>query len=147
MNINRIRKAAYQWVSQRPANELYLLFSKPIRQRNLRRFLDEGIISESGMETALAKSAGLQARLDLRHVLAHQIRPDHLSYPEFLAYGIENGILPSRDINRIRFDHGDTASSFAKYYSKPNLPRHMLNYILIDRAHIPEDSHYCSCSV
>lgn len=47
--------------------------------------------------------------------MPHSNYPDHALSPEALGYAMKHGIISSKEIAQIRFDHGQTADTYLQY--------------------------------
>ncbi len=67
------------------------------------------LIIEAGME-------GLRVHLNSGRVQGYNIPPDHVRSPKALAYVMREGFVSSRELGRIKFDHGETVKIFIQDY-------------------------------
>ncbi len=90
----------------------------------LKYCLDHIVISRSELEEEIAirvKQLGRESYLE--HINGHEKWPDHTISAHALAYAIREGELTSAEIQQIKFDHGDTPSSFMEAGVKNLIPR------------------------
>jgi hypothetical protein len=83
-----------------------------------RRFLnfciDENILSQEELEkAATARIIQLGRESYERHIDA-DVLPDHTASPQALAYAIRLGGLTDAEVDRIKFDHGETRYTFCR---------------------------------
>jgi hypothetical protein len=109
-----------------------LFFDSKAREKNkfFKRMYDKKIISDEGIEKALAKPIEERLKFDLNLMFFHSYHADHIGNPEVLAYALQNNFLPPELIGKIPFDHGDTVETYIKEYGQGNLPSNLRERLL-----------------
>ncbi len=117
------------------------------RNKKILNFLYKNkIIDDKDLEQVLEKIAIKTAKADYAFLLRSGNYADHSHYPECLAYALEKKIFSEKEIKKIKFDHGETRDSFAKFYSPKNLLNELKEQLLNPKP-IPSFSKvegYCS---
>lgn len=108
------------------------------------------IITSSDLNSSLEKAVINEAKDNYRFLtgkqnLIHKEYPDHLAYPECLAYAIEKKIFSDLELKKIKFDHGETPDSFVKDYRSKDLIPWLRKKLLTAQPIIhSETKGYCS---
>jgi len=108
------------------------------------------LIDDSDIDVAIEAGIVKEAKGYYKKLLVYRREyPDHVPFPQFLAYAISNKVFSSKEISRIQFDHGEDAAEFCRIYSVPNLigklrkellnPKPLPKYDLSSRSLSPGD--------
>ena len=85
---------------------------------------NENIIDDVSIEGSLEKAVIERARKDYRLAIRtgnDVIFPDHFLRPEIFAYALSKKVFSDRELNKVRFDHGENPEIFQTTYGKDNL--------------------------
>ncbi len=143
-DLKEVNITILDWYSRKHGETLNFLYNKEI--------IDDKLI-----ENALQEAVIKQARKDYNNMMARKgreyvLHADHIGSPECLAYALGTTEFSQKEINKIHFDHGDTAESFPKECGRENLLS-VLREELLNPKPLPEfsgEGHYdehptCSC--
>ncbi|VVB82037.1 Uncharacterised protein [uncultured archaeon] len=95
-------------------------------ERKLLNFLYRNkIINDLDLDSSLEQAVIMEAKNNYNFLTRKnnliQEYPDHLAYPECLAYAIEKKVFSDRELKKLKFDHKETPESFVHDYSSKDL--------------------------
>jgi hypothetical protein len=87
----------------------------------LNYMLKKGLIDDFDIEYSVEAGILGQARKYYDWIINRSYYPDHVPYPEFLVYAIENDEFTDNEISIIKFDHNEDKDEFCRLYGRTNL--------------------------
>jgi hypothetical protein len=80
-----------------------------------------GVLSEGEVREILGKKLKRAGRACFEDHLERGTYPDHTSWPGAFAYALRESEFSPEEMEKIRFDHGDTVETFIQGYGKNDL--------------------------
>jgi len=101
--------------------------------KDLRLLLEQGAITEQGLDAALTKAAVEKGKRDY-HFLTHSPREpfadDSAIFPEYLIFAFDRGAITRADMEGLKYDHGDTVDSYCSEMRRADLVQHLRKNLL-----------------
>jgi hypothetical protein len=142
-----IKELVIKDISSRRTYDLH--FYARTNKRVIEFLYNSGIIKNEDLDEALKESVAKTARFDFGLIINKGYWPNHVVSPECLSYAIQHAILSYDDVRRIKFDHGQNASTFCIHYNAerliPKLREKLLNPPMSYATKSDLDEHPCCC--